>query len=253
MLLNNILSENELRSLNLTGKKGDIYTVLLNNGNLGAADIATLAGLKRTTVYDLLLDLYNLGLIDINMNGSKKTYRARSPKNLLSKAQENLKLINNILPKLQKIYENTPGKPRFRYFEGMEGYIQINKELLELNKGDEYFYFDAGMSMIDRMGTANLQQYVKKRIEKGIWSNSIRVKESEIDATFLKGSPHNLRRVRFFPKKINSDFTAIYIYNNKVGLVPTKSEAYSMIIDSPELAFSMKILWDVIWDISLLN
>ena len=251
MSLNSFLSDTEIESLNLTGKKGLIYAVLLQNGSLSASDIATLAGLKRTTVYDILTELYNLELIEINSNGKKKIYRAKNPKKLLIKAEKNLNLINGLLPKLQRLYENTPGKPNFRYFEGLEGYFQINKELLELNSGDEYYYFDAGMSMIDRRGIANLQKYVKERISKGIWSNAIRVREHEIDADFLKGAPYNLRRVRFFPKRINADFTAIYIYNNKVAFVPTKTESYSMIIDSAELAFSMKILWDIIWDISL--
>lgn len=251
MPIKDLFTYKELEHLGLTGKKADIFCILLEEGILGATDISIKSGIKRTTAYDLLNELCIQGVVDINHNGKIKNYKLKNPKNFQYRAKEKLLAIDNLLPKLTKIYEKTPGKPKFRYFEGIDGYIQINKELLQLNRGDQYYYFDVGMTMINRRGVSNLKRFVNERISRGIWSNSIRVKEAEIDAHFLKGSPGNLRRVRFFPKKVSPDFTAMYIFNNKVAFVPTKTESYSIIIDSAELAFSMKILWDIIWEISL--
>ncbi len=245
-----IFSDKELESLNLEGKKGDVFCVLLDQGSLTASEISFKSGIKRTTCYDLLNELLIQGAIEVNESGKTKKYRVIDPKHFKHEAKQRLLAIEEILPRINKIYENAPGKPRVRYFEGMDGYIKICEELLELNRGDEYYYFDVAMSMIDRRGISNLKKYVNERINKGIWSNSIRVKNSEVDAFFLASAKKNLRRVRYFPREISTDFTAMYIYNGKVGFVPTKSESYSMIIDSPELFSSMKILWDIIWEIS---
>jgi len=44
---------------------------------------------------------------------------------------------------------------------------------------------------------------------------------------------------------------AIFMYdNNKVGIISTKKENYSMVIESNEFYDSLKSLFDVVWDLS---
>ncbi|MDC7124593.1 MAG: helix-turn-helix domain-containing protein [Spirochaetales bacterium] len=247
------ITENELMNAGLSGKQATVYLALLNTGKASATQLARETGIKRTSIYDITAELLQRGIIAVNNKDARGRYfYALDPENLKEKPRETLNVIDKILPDLISIYESSPEKPGVRFFEGAAGLKKIHEELLEVKSG-EYFYFDVGIKMIDLLGADYLKNFVKRRVERGIWSNSIRLKDAEVDVDFLKGGEDNLRNVRFFPELSRTDFISMYIYDNKLGIASSRKEGYGIIIKSDELASSMKIIWDMVWKLAESN
>jgi len=66
--------DKSLEKLGLNGKKADVYLAALELGKARVIEIAKKAGVKRTTCYDILLDLERQGLIYETAKKKKTTH-----------------------------------------------------------------------------------------------------------------------------------------------------------------------------------
>jgi sugar-specific transcriptional regulator TrmB len=244
-----MVSENDLEHAGLKGKNATVYLALLQLGTASAYEISVATGIKRPTTYDILSELSSSGLVTMNDTGKKRHYTVGDPRNLKRQPEKQLSVIDTILPELKALYNEGERKPHIRYFEGIEGLTFIHEELLKVESG-VYYYFDAGMKMLDLLGAAYLKKFVARRLERNIWSYSIRVKEAEVDIPYLLSSTDYRRSVRYFPHPVDPNFTSIYIYDGCVGLASSKKESYALIIESHEFHRSMKTIWDIVWQIA---
>ena len=244
-----MVSKNDLERAGLKGKNATVYLALLQLGTASAYEISAATGIKRPTTYDILSELSSLGLVTINDTGKKRYFTVSDPRNLKRQPENRLSVIDTILPELKALYNEGERKPHIRYFEGIEGLTYIHEELLKVESG-AYYYFDAGMKMLDLLGAAYLRKFVDRRIKQHIWSYSIRVKEAEVNIPYLASSVKYCRSVRYFPHQVDPNFTSIYMYDGCVGLASSKKESYAMIIESPEFNRSMKTIWNIVWEIA---
>ena len=72
------------------------------------------------------------------MKGKKRYFIAEDPEilyNLIKNEQRELKekeeLINDIMPDLRAVYSVAEHKPRVRFFEGVDGIIAIQQDIIE--------------------------------------------------------------------------------------------------------------------------
>jgi len=238
-----------LARLGLAGKRGDVYLSLLRTGAASAMQIARSTGIKRPTVYDILAELTRMGLVAEGSPQGRRLFTAESPERLREMHERQAGHIEAVLPELQALYDQGPRRPRVRYYEGVEGIKFVNEEILTTRSG-AYFWFGSIKEIVDVTGREYLENWVRRRIAKGIWSNSIRVKSKEPPDPYLRGGPANLRRLRFLPKPIAEDIAGLYIYDQKVAITSALKESYGLIIESRELAALLKVLWDCVWEVA---
>lgn len=240
----------KMEELGISRKASKVYLTLLKMGSGTVMDIAYKSDINRCTVYDLLESLSKRKLVTHAYKGKKRIFVAQSPESLNYSVQQQQSIVNDILPELNKYFEqaNTQ-KQRMEYHEGLEGIVYANDQILETTE-KEYFYFGSVKEMTDIIGHYYLEDYVAKRVKKGIWSNAIRVKEKETDLAFMQSGKKNLRRVRFFPKKIDENVAALYITDSKVIVISSINEGFGLIIDSPELNVLMRMVWKMLWEVA---
>jgi len=239
----------QLKELGIEGKRAKIYLSLLQTGAASASEIAKLTKLKRPTVYDLLDDLIENKLVVTGFSGNMKIFSAEDPATIILELKEKLAKAEVLVPGLQSLYSQSPQKPRIRYYEGIEGIKTVCEDILNVKSG-EYHYFGSLNEMFQTTGREYQNSYVAKRIKRGIWSNAIRIREKEVDDEFMKSSPENLRRVRFFPYPINEEIISLFIYDDKVAIHSGLKENYAMIIESRELSTLMRAIWQCVWAIA---
>jgi HTH-type transcriptional regulator, sugar sensing transcriptional regulator len=239
----------ELSALGLGGKKSSVYLALLQLGTATVMDLSKAAGMKRPTVYDVLAELIAMNLVTQSFKGKRRMFAAEPPANLNLIPQRQEGIIQSILPDLKALYDQGPRKPRIRYYEGVEGVKLVSEELLTA-RNREYFYFGSIKEIVELTGKEYQRDFVRRRIEKKIWSNAIRVREKELPDGFLSSGPQNFRRLRFFPKPIAEDVVSLYVFDNNIVITSAIKENYGMIIESRELAVLMKTLWQYLWAIS---
>jgi len=241
--------QEKLELLGISKKASKTYLTLLKMGSGTVMDIAYKAELNRTTVYDLLESLSQRKLVTQTYRGKRRIFVALHPEKLNHIIEQQQKIVDNIIPELSQYFEQTGGKQRIEYYEGLEGLIYVNDQLLETTE-KEYFYFGSVKEMTHIIGHYYLEDYVAKRIKKGIWSNCIRVREKETDLGFMEGSEKNMRRVRYFPKKFGENVAALYITDSKIVVISSMNEGFGLIIDSPELINLMKMIWKMLWEVA---
>ena len=99
---------NILKQLGLSEKKARIYLALLELGGGSVIDIAKKTKIKRTTVYNILPELMDEGLIIKTKRHSQTFYLAEDPENLKDSLQSKLELVDQAIPQLTNIYNVFP-------------------------------------------------------------------------------------------------------------------------------------------------
>ena len=211
--------------------------------------IARSIGIKRPTVYDILAELTRMGLVAEGSPQGRRVFTAESPERLREMHERQAGHIEAVLPELQALFDQGPRRPRVRYYEGVEGIKFVNEDILTTRSG-AYYWFGSIKEIVDVTGREYLEDWVRRRIARGIWSNSIRVRAKEPPDAYLKGGQQNQRRLRFLPKPIAEDTAGLYIYDNKVAITSALKENYGLIIESRELAALLKVLWDCVWEVA---
>jgi hypothetical protein len=85
-------------------------------------------------------------------------------------------------------------------------------------------------------------------VEKKIYLQVIRISPYEIKPIWPTAH-EELRTVRLAPQGFNFPLT-MYIYDNKVSLMSTKRENFSLIIESHEFMQTQKALFNILWQAS---
>lgn len=239
----------ELKLLGFSDKKIAVYMALLQKGSGSATELAQVAGVKRTTVYDILDELCQDKLASITFAGKKRMFSIESPENLQQRVESQLTAVNRVLPGLKELYNQNSKTARVRFYKGTEGLRYVHDELLKV-KAKEYFYFGSMSAFEDALGYEYLKEFIHKRIRKKIWSNAIRVRSHEIDDPITFPGDENYRRVKYISKPLQADVANLVLFDGKIAVCSSSRENYAMIIESCEMAAILKFLWDYIWEVA---
>jgi len=239
----------ELANAGFSPKKAALYIALLKLGRGSAAKLADASGIKRTTVYDLMDELIRDNMASVTFDGNKRIFAVEPPENLEALMRKKMDNVERIMPGLKEIFRQNTSRPRVRYFEGIEGIRYVHDELLKV-KTKEYFYFGSISCFVDTLGNEYLENFVRRRISRKIWSNAIRIRSHEIDRDCAAPGERNYRRVRYLSKSIPSDVANLILFDGHIAICATSKENYAMIIESSEMFTILKLLWDCMWAVS---
>lgn len=243
------MDSEHLQELGLSDKQTTLYLALLELGQAKASDLAKRTGFKRPSVYDMLNNLVQRGLITCNMQGKRQFFQAEDPRVLLEIPQRMEQHVRKALPELQQIFNRNTTKPKLRYYEGVEGIRRITEDLLDM-EGNEYWYVNDAMELTKILGESYLKDFVDRRIEKGLWANALRIRRSETSMENMKPGKEYRRRLRFLPQAPLEDIASMHLYDNKVGLISSSKECFAMLIESREVFTLMKFMWTTLWNVA---
>ena len=124
-------------------------------------------------------------LVTETFEGGRKLFSAEDPNRLRLAEDERRRTLEGLLPDLQALYRGGSRRPRVRVYVGPEGMEAVDEELLAVKSG-EYFYFGGVREMIQNSSEEHLSDYYRKRLERGIWSNAIRIRGEEDDLDYMQ-------------------------------------------------------------------
>jgi len=237
-----------LQSFGLSEKETDVYIALLELGKNTVSKISQLAGINRTTGYDILGSLVNKKLASVSGKEPKQEYVAEPPtaiteylKRQIMETEGHIKRAEKILPELTLLH-TIDNRPKIRFYDGTDGL--------------EYAYEDTLTSSETIRAYANVDDvhaalpnyfpgYYKRRAEKGISIRAIFPKtKSSIE--LAKHNEEEKREVAFVPVEKYGFSPEINIYDNKI-MIASWREKLGIIIESEEIADAMKKIFELAW------
>ena len=235
-----------LEQFGLQGKKADVYLAALELGSSSVIEIAKKAGIKRTTCYDILLDLMQEGLISETSKGKKRLFIGEDPEKIQRNLKNKEKLFSEILPQLQSIYNFRGSKPKIRFYEGKEGLKEVYEDTLQNNR--EILSFGS-YDVVNVLGMDWAQDYLKKRTKKEIYVRAIVPGEQRMVKNFIEKDQDQRRMTKVIDPQKYPFSIEINIYGHqKVALMSAKEEI-GLIIEGQEIYNTLKLMFQLVWDL----
>ena len=234
--------KNALYQLGLKGHETDVYLASLELGAGSVSQLAKKAGLKRTTVYDILDGLMQKGLVIQTKKGKKRLFYAEEPQFLEKLIESKKAVFKDVLPFLESIHNTAGTKPKIRFYEGKEGLKEIYRDTLDY-KGELLAFVTE--NILSYLGEDFADEYIKKRKKSKITVRAIGPDTDDV-IKYKKNDKGEFRQTRLVPKEKFPFSIEMNIYGNKIMFASFR-EQMGIIIESSEITKNMKFLFELAW------
>lgn len=234
-----------LGSAGLNEKEARVYIALLQLGKASAYAISSRSGLKKPTTYVILDELIKKSLVMKIPRVKKQQYVARPPEEFFANAEERLKQAKRSLPELITMAENEKVKVQTLFYEGVNGIEDsLNYHLKEMKGKDIIGFYataeDASKELLDIYNTW----------AKGLSENGVRMKgvtpEHESTKPYRDLDEKYGISIKGIPLSGYSSKVSLEAGDDFVRIILNKPQQ-ALIIKSPELANSVKQIFDMVW------
>lgn len=235
-----------LTRLGLEGNRAKVYLAVLKLGRATVIDISKHTKIKRTTVYDVVLDLKNQGFVSEAKRGARRVFIAEDPATLVQTFEDRLSEIKEIAPLLSNVYSTNIPKPTLRFYDGISGVRHITEELLTM-KGKEMLSWSSISDLVDVLGNRYLERWVKRRVKRGIISRVLLTQKSRVPQLYLRSDTIVLREIKWLPQDFTFD-GLLSVFDNKVIYISSLKESFGFVLESDEMSSLMRLIFKSMWD-----
>lgn len=238
----------ELTHIGLSEKESAVYLALTALGSGTAYRIAEVCDVKKPTVYIILEELRNKGLVLKIPHVKKALYSARNIEDYLLEQERRIKSVRSIVPLLDSMNGNSGANVFF--FNGPGGLRQATNYKIDLMKGKEFCGFysnlaDAPSELIDFYRT-----WDRESVAKGISFRIIMAKRGagryykDILELSKETKQVYIRLLDEFPYPENQ---TIDMGEDFLRIVDEK-RMHATIIDDRMTAGAMRQIFNVVWE-----
>jgi len=253
MDLNNILKQ-----INLTDFEVRTFTALLaESKGSSVLNLSKKLNLPRATIYGHLDSLIQKGLVKKTLGEQGTLFFAEDLETITSiydkKIQQIKKAKDNLAEIIKKQEFPASYQPKFIYYDKPTAGQAILRDILRSGIKESQWFWPI-REMIKVLTPDVMEWFNKERVVRGIWLNILWPPKRQVQIKkhpfMLPADPQkSLRKVKILPSNI--DQTLGYcIYGTKVAFISSERENYGFIVDSQELAQTLKSQFDYFWQIS---
>lgn len=235
-----------LKSLGLLESEVKTYLAALELGPSTVLELNKKIGLSRQAIYTAIESLIKLGLMSSFEKGKKTLYTAESPERLRSFAEARLKKMEATVREIKDISRELSlvqkgDKPVVKMFEGIEGQKNILEDII--NTRPERIDDFVNDNLYNLLFTKNEFQPYKDQLDKlNIHTRVMAIKDEP-----LKHSRRNVKGKRISRKDINFNGD-VTVYGNKVAISSLRNKMVGVIIESEDIAQTVRSLFQLAWE-----
>ena len=251
---------NDIKSLGLPEKASQVYAALLELGGAHPSKVSEVAKLNRSTTYKLLTDLAVKGLVTETYRRNKLFYQAEKPSKLVNFTMNQIELSEDrharakkLLPELEGLFAISPNKPKVRFFEGVNGIIDVYNDHVTVDQAYEML----GISNVGKLQSVLpkkfLHNHIKTKERLGITTRGI-IPDDSGGKRFTKDVyPHVNKKtqpvVRYVPKETFPFTSEMTIYgDDRLSLVNFSDEGMvGVIIEDKTTHAFMRMIFEMAW------
>lgn len=236
----------KLKQLGYSDKQSRVYIALLSLGRASVQSIAMEARLKRPTVYLIIDELLEKGLVSKALGKRKQSYIPIQPDALISQAEKLFLQTKELMPQLSALMRSSNNKKtKTLYFEGVAG---IEKALwYEMSKleGTSIFAFFGTIDLATREMVSLFHRWNNDIYNFGIKLVSIAPKDSDLKKFRNRDLQYGFKSKEISKKSYDSKLS-IDVTDRFVRIVFFK-EKQALIIENEELASALKQIFNLVW------
>jgi sugar-specific transcriptional regulator TrmB len=236
---------NTLKQIGFNEKQAKIYLASLELGETTIKEIAKKAEIKRTTIYDLLDEMLENGLIKQTIKGTRKKLIAASPKELQIIIQKREALLSQIMPTLTSMSNVEKIRPKIRFYEGREGLIEVYRDTFQYS--GEILAF-ASEDVVKVLGIDWATNYIKQRVQKKLYYKGIISKSVLIEKEFASRDQEQMRSAKIIDGTKYPFSNEIMIYGHQRIAIISAKDSIGVIIESAEIFRTQKSIFELLWD-----
>ena len=232
-----------MEKLGIDDKQAKVYLACLELGSATISELSEKSGIKRTSIYNFIEEMKQKGMITEIKEKKHSLFLAEDPNLLLSRAQDQVKNISDLLPELMGIFNRPGNKPKVKYYKGIPSLKRAYDDLLETNETKAYGFSDYA-KMFKVFDHDFLWSFPPRRAAKKIFFYC--VAKDDKTGREIQGKDGEHMRTTKLIKKIEFD-TEINIYGNKVMMLSFRRPYAGVIIEDVAIATTMKSIWKLVW------
>lgn len=230
----------DLEKLNYTVNESKVYLTLIKLGPSFAGRISKEAHLDRSSTYNALKSLIQIGVVSTFYENKRTIYVPENPKKILDYYQEKEEIAKKIIPGLQEQFNFKKLKSSVKLFQGFKGLKTIFQDILD-SSGEKSTYFVVGSEghFSEKMpyyAPIFLKRKEQKRINTKILIREGREKKNNNKYTEYKTTP----------SKTESPVT-INIYADKVAIFVWEENVQAILIENENVSKTLKDYFEFMW------
>lgn len=224
-----------------------LYSSILEGGQMTLSAIADKTALNRTTLYPYIDSLLKKDYIRKTIKGRRTFYTAANPQKIFNNFKDQLAGFEEQLPFLVELYKKSRKQPVIQVFEGDEGIFKAFKEAyseaLYIKTFFEFENFSRSFPM-QKEGNELLKLLKQNEIQfQGLAS------DSPVSREFVQKYKNDGINAHLMPKGMT--FPAeFFLYNQKVLLVSYERK-FVVVIESEDIKVFLETLFDYFWKIGV--
>ena len=245
--------ELELQKVGFEAREASVYLASLELGPSPVQKIAQRAGIPRATVYLVLDDLQNKGVVTTYEEGKKTYYVAEPPQHIADLVDENeirvkqqKDTLKSLIPELTSRGQFEKGdKPMVKYYEGAQAVGAYIKDLLSRQGGE-------GLGILNLDKAINTLEQVNFPIDKARERRKKHNIKSRVIYTTDSNQPVldysiSERQAKFVPVDLYPFDADITIRGNKIFMVPYSIPIRGVSIEDKAIANTLKQVFELLW------
>lgn len=243
-----------LGDIGLSDAESAVYLAALELGSRPASVIAHKAGLKRGQTYNVLANLIQMGIVQEFVRSSVRHFTSSPPHALVGivdKKEEELRRnkqkLQGVIPDLERVCSNLLVKPKVRFYQGIEGMLEVFEDTIRVPNLALYGLIDLEYSI--RLGSEEtkewVQSYMHRRDQNNNWYLGI-ICRDENPGTEFKLVPAVKRRLKYATGlRVPAE---IIVYGSKVAIFSSHDERVAIIIESEPIAETLRNIHQTVWN-----
>lgn len=242
---------NQLQTIfGLSGYEAMLYLAALNFDQVNLSDLARKAGIPRTASYEPLKSILNQGFL-VGVKIKKRTYYSAVKPEKLKYILERKKLeLDNMITSLERKIDIPERKLAISYFSGRAGVEMAADIVLEEGRTKKALSWEATGLNIQEKGIRYLQNYIDRRVEKGIIGNMIVASDADnkVLKKLIARDKQELRKTIIVNSKKYPVKAAIMVFDDMVDIFTFGENPFAVVIKNKDIARTMQSIHEMFWD-----
>jgi predicted transcriptional regulator len=235
-----------LKNLGLSENEALVYFTALSLGSTSIKKIAEHSGVKRTSIYSIIEDLKQHGLIHVDVSGFKHKYVAENPQTLAEMIDRKRAELAESMSLFQTVYDNTAKQSSITYIEGMTAVRKAYLQLPEGLKRNDPYLIITNQAAWHALDTEFADAFIEKRSKLGLDIRML-AQDSEKAKEFKRYQQNFGMEVRLLPEKTNLQ-TNLVITPKQVLIQQLTFPIVALRIENESIINMHQQIFEILWD-----